>query len=306
MDIKHAMLGLFNINPMTGYDIKKIMQNSPIIYWSGNNNQIYKALSSLLDEGFITSKILHEDSHPTKKEYTITEHGKMKLHDLSLEYPQTPEVRRPFLLQLIFAGNLTKPELESIIMQYENEVNDQFYMVKNWEPIVDNNEFTTVVNDLAKDVLIKSYEIEKEWIEDVKNKALSVVTDEVSKRDGVINKMKYKSIKKEGYTYVTVTEGQIMSEQDGVDLVAACAESGSNLLLLPFDCLSDDFLRLSTRLAGLVLQKLGNYNIKTAAVIDISETEGRLSEFLSEANRGNEFRTFASTHEAESWLTSPH
>lgn len=40
MNIQHAMLGLLRNKPLTGYDMKKAMQNSPFLYWSGNNSQI--------------------------------------------------------------------------------------------------------------------------------------------------------------------------------------------------------------------------------------------------------------------------
>ena len=114
--------------------------------------------------------------------------------------------------------------------------------------------------------------------------------------------MKYTAINKNGLVYLAVTGGQIKAEQDGLELVSACAERGTNLLLLPAVCLSDDFLRLSTCVAGLVLQKLGNYNIKTVAVLDTRKTSERFREFLFESNQGQLFRVYANTNEAEAWL----
>ena len=40
MTIKYAMLGFLSWRPLAGYDIKKLMVDSPVLYWSGNNNQI--------------------------------------------------------------------------------------------------------------------------------------------------------------------------------------------------------------------------------------------------------------------------
>ena len=45
MIIDYAILGLLSWKPLTGYDVKRVMQDSPFLYWSGNNNQIYKALT---------------------------------------------------------------------------------------------------------------------------------------------------------------------------------------------------------------------------------------------------------------------
>ncbi len=47
MQIDYAILGLLSWKPLTGYDVKRVMQDSPFLYWSGNNNQIYKALTKL-------------------------------------------------------------------------------------------------------------------------------------------------------------------------------------------------------------------------------------------------------------------
>jgi DNA-binding PadR family transcriptional regulator len=49
MTINFAVLGILSYQPMSGYDLKKIMQDSVYMHWSGNNNQIYKALLELLE-----------------------------------------------------------------------------------------------------------------------------------------------------------------------------------------------------------------------------------------------------------------
>ena len=57
VSIKHAILGILSFKPLTGYDIKKIIQESSFMYWSGNNNQVYKALLELHDKGFVTNEV---------------------------------------------------------------------------------------------------------------------------------------------------------------------------------------------------------------------------------------------------------
>ena len=42
MTIKYAILGLLSWKPFSGYDLKKIFVDSASLYWSGNNNQIYR------------------------------------------------------------------------------------------------------------------------------------------------------------------------------------------------------------------------------------------------------------------------
>ncbi len=114
--------------------------------------------------------------------------------------------------------------------------------------------------------------------------------------------MEYTPINKNGQIYIIVTGGQIKTEEDGLALISACVEHGTNLLMLPAACLSEDFLRLSTRVAGLVLQKLRNYNIKAVAILDAKITSQRFKEFLSESNKGQEFRIYNNFEDAEAWL----
>ena len=47
MSIEHAILGLLSWRPMSGYDLKKIFEEASILYWSGNNNEIYRTLVKL-------------------------------------------------------------------------------------------------------------------------------------------------------------------------------------------------------------------------------------------------------------------
>jgi hypothetical protein len=94
------------------------------------------------------------------------------------------------------------------------------------------------------------------------------------------------------------------SERDAVDLIAVCMENDTNLLLIAGERIPDAFLRLSTGIAGAVLQKFALYGIKAAAVLDGGRIKGRFSDFVSESNRGNSFRVYGTMEEAAQWLLS--
>lgn len=95
----------------------------------------------------------------------------------------------------------------------------------------------------------------------------------------------------------------LQSEQDALDLVAACEEHGAPRLLLHASNLSTDFYRLSTRLAGDTLLKLSNYHIKAAVVLTPELVgDGKFSEFVLETNRGRDFRVFYERQAALEWL----
>jgi len=303
MNIQHAILGLLRFKPLTGYDMKKAMQNSLIIYWSGNNSQIYRALAELEAEGFVSVQIQHGDASPTKKVYTLTDSGLEELHRLSLGFPEIPEIRKTFLMQLVFGGSLTKSELASLLEQYSSEVKGFMLAMKD-EALTDRRSpYESAILDLVMENIRQSYESELTWIEKLRSVVLPLAAETHETREkGRDSIVEYTHIEKNGKHYIKVVSGLIKEEKDGLNLVAACAEHGTNKVMLPADCLSEEFLRLSSRVAGHVMQKLVNYNIKAVAVIDTEKYRGKFSDFIAEANRGKWFHAFEDMDQAESWL----
>lgn len=119
--------------------------------------------------------------------------------------------------------------------------------------------------------------------------------------------MNYKVIEKSNNKYIKYTSAETLlrTEQDALDLIAACFENEAHLLMLDAEVLSDDFYKLRTGLAGMVLQKFINYRVKVAVIITGEmEIKGKFRELLVESNKGNDFRVFDNITEAENWLLS--
>jgi len=65
MSIKYVILGYLGWKPMTGYDLKKIIADSETLPWSGNNNQIYKALVQLHKDEWVRKVTENQTGAPT-------------------------------------------------------------------------------------------------------------------------------------------------------------------------------------------------------------------------------------------------
>lgn len=130
MSIQQAILGLLSWRPLSGYDLKKVFADSEVFYWSGNNNQIYKALVQLHDEELVTQETQYQDSLPAKKIYQITEKGREVLKAWVLSAPELPEFHDAFLIQLTWAELLDVSEIEKMLITYEEEVRVQLLMLK--------------------------------------------------------------------------------------------------------------------------------------------------------------------------------
>lgn len=312
MQVNYAILGLLSSKPMSGYDIKKIMSSSQFMHWSGNNNQIYKALNELLYEGYATSEVVHDDKLPTKKIYTITKSGLAELKRQTMKLPEVPYIKKTFLTQLAWSSQLSKVELLSLIDSYKGEVQGAFFtgLKKGEEKITEppNTDREKIVCEAIYENVMGEYEFEMDWISRTREK-ISMLADDTQEDKKIIMKREKKEMK---FTVVTRNEKRyilldavpdvINEERDALDIVSACTEGDTNLVLIPSECLSEDFFDLSTQVAGFVLQKLANYRVKTAVVMDVDSAKGRFKEFLLETNKGNMFRGYDNFTDAEEWL----
>jgi len=128
MTIQYALLGLLSWQPMSGYDLKKLIAESSAMYWSGNNNQIYRALVQLHDAGLVSYQVQQQESLPAKKIYSITEKGEAELRRWVLSTPEVPEIHNTFLVKLAWADLLNDDELDELLDRYETELEMQLRM----------------------------------------------------------------------------------------------------------------------------------------------------------------------------------
>ncbi len=130
MTIKYAILGFLTLEPMSGYDLKKQFQDSLTVHWSGNNNQIYRSLVDLYDEGLVTREVVQQENYPDRKVYSITELGRGALLRWVLSDPEAPELKNNFLIQLTWADRLHPEELDRLLAIYEDEVETQILFTR--------------------------------------------------------------------------------------------------------------------------------------------------------------------------------
>jgi len=301
MSIDYAILGILSSKSLTGYDLKKIIQESPFMYWSGNNNQIYRSLVKLHDSGFVTNEVHHQESSPSKKIYTITKEGIAELKAWVLSSPEPPEFKKMFLIQLAWSDQLNSEELNKLLTEYENEIRMQILLQKEkrcrgiYSP--DRTSREKYLWDMIYGNILSSYKNELNWIQKLRNKLISNIEE--------TGKMDYELIEKNNKKYLKYLSGetQLCSEQDALNLITDCFENDTSLLMFHTEALSDDFFKLKTGLAGQVLQKLINYHIRVAVILtDKHKVKGKFKELLHESNKGKDFRVFDDIVEAEKWL----
>jgi Domain of unknown function (DUF4180) len=84
---------------------------------------------------------------------------------------------------------------------------------------------------------------------------------------------------------------KLQTYNDAVELIGKTFENHATLIVIPVECLNDEFFQLKTRIAGELIQKFVQYRRRLVIVGDISgflAESSALRAFVNESNRGKE------------------
>jgi PadR family transcriptional regulator AphA len=113
--LKYALLGLLQYRPLTGYELKGIMDTSTSFFWYAELSQIYVTLKSMEKQGLVSSSLTPGEKGRDKRVYQISLSGLEDLQDWLREPVTELEPQKDTLaLKLFFSGRLDK---ESLLFQ---------------------------------------------------------------------------------------------------------------------------------------------------------------------------------------------
>jgi PadR family transcriptional regulator, regulatory protein AphA len=105
-----VLLGLLEIEPMSGYDLGLVIRASVGRIWNESYGQIYPNLKKLAAGGYLTSKTERQKGKPDRRIYSITTKGRERLAKW-LAVPPQPEIARNELLLKLFFGAQVPTEI---------------------------------------------------------------------------------------------------------------------------------------------------------------------------------------------------
>lgn len=320
MSINYAILGILSYKSMTGYDIKKIVQDSNFMHWSGNNNQIYKALTELLNTGLVNNEVKHQEGSPTKKIYIITDEGLAALKEWILSPSEPSEIKKPFLIRLAWSKQLNSRELNRFIDEYENQVKIQLLMeerkIQDKIFLPDRTNLEKTIWTFVNDNILRTHKNELLWIKDLRV-AIAKIPNEndftedldvsVVKKEKIDRKVKYaiKNNNEISYIHLNDSKAKLETEKDILDIITALAENNTQLVLFDIKSLSKDFLEVKKGLLGSMLQKFTMYHINSAIVVkDKNILNNEFSNAIAESRNHDILRLFENVEDAEKWFLS--
>lgn len=117
MSLSFGLLGLINSCPLSGYDLKKLFEESVNFFWSAQVSQIYRELKTLERAGSVVSTVESSRSGPNKNIYRITEVGKARLKAWLLDDSREigEDNRNEFLLRVFLSSSIGGDELLGLL-----------------------------------------------------------------------------------------------------------------------------------------------------------------------------------------------
>ena len=118
MSLPHALLGLLNYRPATGYELKRTFTQSIHFFWNATLPQIYRTLKQMEKQDWLTVSIEHQDGKPSRKVYQVTDQGRAEFQRWLMETPEIPELRNAMLIKIFFGRQMDSSQFVSHLRQW--------------------------------------------------------------------------------------------------------------------------------------------------------------------------------------------
>jgi DNA-binding PadR family transcriptional regulator len=163
---EYALLGLIGMSPMTGYDVHKVFDSTPLTHFSSSPGAIYPALGRLSRIGLLEARLDAAKETRPRRVFSLTAAGGQAL-DLWLHQPVTREelIRgngAPVLRFSLAAGRLSRDQILAYLETYQRTVADYLKELYGHAELTAGPE--NLHGRLALYLGIRGFESELEWI----------------------------------------------------------------------------------------------------------------------------------------------
>jgi PadR family transcriptional regulator AphA len=119
MSLRHALLGLLEDGPASGYDLTARFERSLQKYaWTARQSHIYPELKRLADSDLIA---VTEEGARGRRTYAITDAGRTELRDWLLSPPRPRAVRDEHVLRMSLLSVLDIPQARELVLHHLEE-----------------------------------------------------------------------------------------------------------------------------------------------------------------------------------------
>jgi PadR family transcriptional regulator, regulatory protein AphA len=142
-DTDYVVLGLLSESPLTGYQIKQLIDWRFRFFWSESYGQIYPTLKSLNTNGFIEEVSSAAPRNRSQKAYSITPAGMEELRRWLRQPVVRESVRLEILLKMYFSHLVDADAMISHLLEFrekhEKELAVMHMVEKELRSIIDKD-----------------------------------------------------------------------------------------------------------------------------------------------------------------------
>ena len=140
----YVILGLLSEQPLSGYQIKKIVDIRFKFFWSESFGQIFPALKTLAAEGYIEELPATQTGVHTQRTYRILPAGQAALADWLVQPAEKESLRLEILLKTYFSNYAAPEAMLSHLAAFEQSHQQQLHVLglfqRELEGIADEDE----------------------------------------------------------------------------------------------------------------------------------------------------------------------
>lgn len=167
MSLRFAVLGMLSVRPMSGYELKKVIDSSVGHFWAADQSQIYRTLSALVDGGMASRSTVAQEDRPNLHLHRITPAGAEAL-DAWLDSPFDSDVKRePFLARMFFADRLPVSRIVALLDARRQEVGQSLASLESIDVPEVRDGLGEILRFATLDNGISHARAELEWIDTV-------------------------------------------------------------------------------------------------------------------------------------------
>lgn len=118
MSLPHLLMGILNLEPLTGYDLNKHFELGPQNFWTVSQSQIYRALHRMEEDGWVTVEMIVQEGSPNKKIYRLTDTGHAELKKWLVKPLTDGKAWLPKMGQVFFGDAVARDEELQLLKTY--------------------------------------------------------------------------------------------------------------------------------------------------------------------------------------------
>jgi DNA-binding PadR family transcriptional regulator len=118
----HFVLGLLDQRPMSGYDIKRLLERLSWLIGGASFGNIYPTLHALLKDELVTVDVESHHDKPLRKVYSINERGRQALQAWLKQAIPRNASPKAFVMRLILTRDLAEDTLTDHLQEWRAQI----------------------------------------------------------------------------------------------------------------------------------------------------------------------------------------